>query len=219
MLHATITTLELVILSSAVGLVFGVVLGLLRLSKNPLVYGLPYLYIFFFRGSPLLVQMFLIYYGLGQFESIRESTLWEPVLSKPYWCAIIAFTMNTSAYIAEIVRGAVLAIPQGEMEAANAIGLSKAQTLRRITLPRAFGIMLPAYSNEVIFMIKGSALAATITVMDLMHITRDIAAKTYLHIELYLLAGVIYLLLVWLFLGIAKVCERLINKHKYYKLV
>lgn len=219
MLHATITTLELVILSSAVGLVFGVVLGLLRLSKNPLVYGLPYLYIFFFRGSPLLVQMFLIYYGLGQFESIRESALWEPVLSKPYWCAIIAFTMNTSAYIAEIVRGAVLAIPQGEMEAANAIGLSKAQTLRRITLPRAFGIMLPAYSNEVIFMIKGSALAATITVMDLMHITRDIAAKTYLHIELYLLAGVIYLLLVWLFLGIAKVCERLINKHKYYKLV
>lgn len=218
MLHATITTLELVILSSAVGLVFGVVLGLLRLSKNPLVYGLPYLYIFFFRGSPLLVQMFLIYYGLGQFESIRESALWEPVLSKPYWCAIIAFTMNTSAYIAEIVRGAVLAIPQGELEAANAIGLSKAQTLRRITLPRAFGIMLPAYSNEVIFMIKGSALAATITVMDLMHITRDIAAKTYLHIELYLLAGVIYLLLVWLFLGIAKVCERLINKHKYYKM-
>lgn len=219
MLHATITTLELVILSSAVGLLLGVVLGLLRLSKNPLVYGLPYLYIFFFRGSPLLVQMFLIYYGLGQFESVRESALWEPVLSKPYWCAIIAFTMNTSAYIAEIVRGAILAIPQGELEAANAIGLSKAQTLRQITLPRAFGIMLPAYSNEVIFMIKGSALAATITVMDLMHITRDIAAKTYLHIELYLLAGVIYLLLVWLFLGIAKVCERLINKHKYYKMV
>lgn len=219
MLHATITTLELVILSSAVGLLLGVVLGLLRLSKNPLVYGLPYLYIFFFRGSPLLVQMFLIYYGLGQFESVRESAFWEPVLSKPYWCAIIAFTMNTSAYIAEIVRGAILAIPQGELEAANAIGLSKAQTLRRITLPRAFGIMLPAYSNEVIFMIKGSALAATITVMDLMHITRDIAAKTYLHIELYLLAGVIYLLLVWLFLGIAKVCERLINKHKYYKMV
>lgn len=219
MLHATITTLELVILSSAVGLLLGVVLGLLRLSKNPLVYGLPYLYIFFFRGSPLLVQMFLIYYGLGQFESVRESALWEPVLSKPYWCAIIAFTMNTSAYIAEIVRGAILAIPQGELEAANAIGLSKAQTLRHITLPRAFGIMLPAYSNEVIFMIKGSALAATITVMDLMHITRDIAAKTYLHIELYLLAGVIYLLLVWLFLGIAKVCERLINKHKYYKMV
>lgn len=219
MLHATITTLELVILSSAVGLLLGVVLGLLRLSKNPLVYGLPYLYIFFFRGSPLLVQMFLIYYGLGQFESVRESALWEPVLSKPYWCAIIAFTMNTSAYIAEIVRGAILAIPQGELEAANAIGLSKAQTLRRITLPRAFGIMLPAYSNEVIFMIKGSALAATITVMDLMHITRDIAAKTYLHIELYLLAGAIYLLLVWLFLGIAKVCERLINKHKYYKMV
>lgn len=218
MLHATLTTIELVVLSSVVGLVFGVVLGLLRLSKNPFVFGLPYLYVFFFRGSPLLVQIFLIYYGLGQFESIRASSLWEPVLSKPYWCAIIAFTLNTSAYIAEIVRGAVQSLPVGEIEAANAIGMSKMQVLRRITLPRAFGIMLPAYGNEVIFMIKGSALAATITVMDLMHITRDIAAKTYLHMELYLAAGVIYLLLVWLFLGLAKGAERVINRHKYYKI-
>lgn len=217
MLHATITTLELVILSSAVGLLLGVVLGLLRLSKNPLVYGLPYLYIFFFRGSPLLVQMFLIYYGLGQFESVRESALWEPVLSKPYWCAIIAFTMNTSAYIAEIVRGAVLAIPQGEMEAANAIGLSKAQTLRHITLPRAFGIMLPAYSNEVIFMIKGSALASTIAIMDLTNQARSIIAQTYLTFEIFFAAGVIYLSLTVIFLGVARIFERFINRHAYYK--
>lgn len=217
MLHASITTIELVVLSCAVGLLFGVVLGVLRLSKNPLIYGLPYLYGFFFRGSPLLVQMFLIYYGLGQFDAIKSSILWEPVLSKPYWCAVIAFTLNTSAYIAEIVKGAIEAIPNGELEAADAIGMSKWQKLRRITLPRAFGIMLPAYSNEVIFMIKGSALAATITVLDLMQVTRDIAAKTYLHMELYIAAGVIYLLLVWLFLAIAKGAERLINRHKYYK--
>lgn len=217
MLHASITTIELVVLSCAVGLVFGVVLGLLRLSKNPLIYGLPYLYGFFFRGSPLLVQMFLIYYGLGQFDSVKASVLWKPVLSKAYWCAIIAFTMNTSAYIAEIVKGAIESIPNGELEAADAIGMSKWQKLKHIILPRAFGIMLPAYSNEVIFMIKGSALAATITALDLMEVTRKIAAKTYLHTELYIAAGVIYLLLVWVFLAIAKGAERLINRHKYYK--
>lgn len=219
LLQAVPTTIELVAISCILGLVLGVVLGLLRLSKNPLISGLPYLYIFFFRGSPLLVQMFLIYYGLGQFEFVKNSVLWQPVFSQAYWCAIIAFTLNTSAYIAEIVRGAVLAVPKGELEACDAIGMSAWQKLKRVTLPRAFGIMLPAYSNEVIFMIKGSALAATITVMDLMGVTKDIVAKTYLHMELYLLAGVFYLLLVWAFLALAKGFDRLINKHRYYKLV
>ncbi|PWR40830.1 ABC transporter permease subunit, partial [Listeria monocytogenes] len=88
---------------------------------------------------PLLVQIFLIYYGLGQFEAVRNSFLWEPVLSQAYWCAIIAFTLNTSAYLAEIIRGAIQNIPVGELEAADAIGMSKWQKLTRITLPRAFG--------------------------------------------------------------------------------
>ena len=195
LLKASVVTIELVVLSSVIGLIFGVVLGLLRLSKNPLVSTLPFLYIFFFRGTPLLVQMALIYYGLGQFEFIKESALWKPVLSQAYWCAIIAFALNTAAYIGEIVRGAVSAVPKGELEAADALGMSPAQKLRRITLPRAFGIMIPAYSNEVIFMLKGSALASSITVMDIIYTSKEIMSRTYTVLEIYFAARVIYLVL------------------------
>lgn len=218
LLSASVTSIELIVISCAVGLVFGVILGLLRLSKNPLISGLPFLYIFFFRGTPLLVQMFLIYFGLGQFKVLQEGWLWDSVLSSGYWCAIVAFTLNTSAYIAEIVRGAVQAVPKGELEAADAIGMSKWQKLTRITLPRAFGIMIPAYSNEVIFMIKGSALAYTVTVMDLMGVARKIMADTYLNLEILFMVGVLYLVMSWVFLAIAKAFDRYINRHKYYKI-
>ena len=217
LLKASVVTIELVVLSSVIGLVFGVVLGLLRLAKNPLVSTLPFLYIFFFRGTPLLVQMALIYYGLGQFEFIKESTLWKPVLSQAYWCAIIAFALNTAAYIGEIVRGAVSAVPKGELEAADALGMSPTQKLRRITLPRAFGIMIPAYSNEVIFMLKGSALASSITVMDIIYTSKEIMSRTYTVLEIYFAAGVIYLVLSWVILFGFRQFERWINGYKYYK--
>lgn len=215
LLSASITTIELVVISCLLGLVFGVVLGLMRMSGQVVLSGISFLYCFFFRGTPLLVQIFLIYYGLGQFDFIKSSVLWTPVLSQPYWCAIIAFTMNTSAYIAEIVRGAVLAIPKGELEAADAIGMSQRQKLARIVLPRAFGIMVPAYSNEVIFMIKGSALASTITIIDLMGKSRSIVAETYMTLEIYIAAGIIYLLLSFVFMGLARLFERFINRYKY----
>lgn len=215
LLKASLITLELVALSSILGLIFGLVVGLLRLSSNPFVKALPMAYIFFFRGTPLLVQIFLIYFGLGQFDVIKNSFLWEPVLSQPYWCAIIAFTLNTTAYIAEIIRGAIQAVPGGELEAADALGMSPIQKLYRITLPRAFGIMIPAYSNEVIFMLKGSALASTITIVDLIHSAKNIIAKTYLQLEIYFAAGVIYLLISWVILLLFRYFERYINKHKY----
>ena len=215
LLKASLTTVELVLLSSVLGLILGVTLGLLRLSKNPLVWIPPYLYIFFFRGTPLLVQIFLIYYGLGHFKIIQDSFLWKPVLSQPYWCAIIAFTLNTAAYIAEIVRGAMNAVPKGELEAADALGMSPSQKLKRITLPRAFGIMIPAYSNEVIFMLKGSALASTITVVDLMYTSKAIIAKTYLNLEIYFAAGIIYLLISWVLLFGFRQFDKKINHHKH----
>ena len=137
LMGGAVLTVQLVVISGIIGLFFGLILALLRLSKNWAVQILPFLYIFFFRGTPLLVQIFLIYYGLGQFEAVRDSFLWEPVLSQAYWCAIIAFTMNTSAYLAEIIRGAIQAIPVGELEAADALGMSKWQKLTRVTLPRA----------------------------------------------------------------------------------
>lgn len=217
LLGGAVITIKLVLISGVIGLLLGLILALLRLSKNWLIQALPFAYIFFFRGTPLLVQIFLIYYGLGQFEAVRQSWLWDPVLSQAYWCAIIAFTLNTSAYTAEIIRGAIQAIPSGELEAADAIGLSKWQKLTRITLPRAFGIVLPAYSNEVIFMLKGSALASTIALMDITGVARTISSRTYTIMELYFAAGVIYLLLTWVVLLVFRLLEKRLNRYMSYE--
>ena len=138
----------------------------MRVSANPVIRVLPLAYTFFFRGTPLLVQLFLFYYGLAQFEAVRESIFW-PYLREAYWCALLVFALNTGAYTTEILRGAIQAVPRGEVEAAQAIGMSRALMLRRITLPIAYRIALPAYSNEIILMLKGSALASTITLLDL----------------------------------------------------
>ncbi len=216
LLGGAVLTVQLVVFSGIVGLFFGLILALLRLSKHWTVQIIPFLYIFFFRGTPLLVQIFLIYYGLGQFEWVRQSFLWEPVLSQAYWCAIIAFTLNTSAYLAEIIRGAIQAIPIGELEAADAMGLSKWKKLTRITLPRAFGIVIPAYSNEVIFMLKGSALASTIALMDITGVARTISSRTYTNIELFFAAGIVYLLLSWVILFSFRLFEKRMNRHSSY---
>jgi len=146
-------TLELVGLSGLFGIMMAVPLALMRASTQPLLKGLAYGYIFFFRGTPLLVQIFLIYYGASQFDAVKDSFLW-PILKEPYWCAIIAFTMNTSAYSAELIRGAIQAIPHGEIEVADALGMNRLTKIRRIILPRALGIVLPAYSNEFLLMLK-----------------------------------------------------------------
>lgn len=216
LLGGAVLTVQLVVFSGIVGLFLGLILALLRLSKHWTVQIIPVLYIFFFRGTPLLVQIFLIYYGLGQFEWVRQSFLWEPVLSQAYWCAIIAFTLNTSAYLAEIIRGAIQAIPIGELEAADAMGLSKWKKLTRITLPRAFGIVIPAYSNEVIFMLKGSALASTIALMDITGVARTISSRTYTNIELFFAAGIVYLLLSWVILFSFRLFEKRMNRHSSY---
>ena len=218
LLKGSIITLELVFLSGVLGFIFAVPLALARLSKRWWVQALPFAYIFFFRGTPLLVQIYLIYYGLSQFPSITHSFLWKAdILSNPFWCAIIAFTLNTAAYIAEIIRGAIKSIPKGENEAADAIGMSYSQKLRRIILPRAFGIMLPAYGNEVIFMIKGSALASTITLMDITGVATTIMSKTYTVLELFFAAGILYLLLSWVFIALFRWLEKRVNRHLAYE--
>ncbi|WII95181.1 ABC transporter permease subunit [Moraxella haemolytica] len=216
MLQASVLTIELVVLSCLFGLIVGVVLGLMRSSRHLWIKALPFAYIFFFRGTPLLIQIFLIYQGLGQFDFIKDSFLWDPIFSKAYWCAIIAFTLNTAAYIAEIIRGSIAAIPKGELEAADAIGMSNTQKVRRIILPRAFGIMIPAYSNEVLFILKGSALAASITLAELTYTAKNLGAVNYLHLEMYTAAGIIYLLLAWILMIGFRLFENHINKHKRY---
>ncbi|WP_312156099.1 ABC transporter permease subunit, partial [Pseudomonas sp.] len=159
-------TLELVAIAVIAGLILAIPLGVARASRHWYVRALPYGYIFFFRGTPLLVQLFLVYYGLAQFDAVRSSALW-PYLRDPFWCTVLTMTLHTAAYIAEILRGALQAIPKGEIEAARALGMSRAKTLFYIMLPRASRIGLPAYSNEVILMLKASALASTVTLLEL----------------------------------------------------
>ena len=213
LLEGTLLTLELVGLSLLIGGILCIPLALMRVSSNPLVRALPLAYTFFFRGTPLLVQLFLFYYGLAQFDAVRESIFW-PYLREAYWCALIVFALNTGAYTTEIMRGAIQAVPRGEIEAAQAIGMSRWLLIRRITLPLAYRIALPAYSNEIILMLKGSALASTITLLDLTGMARTVIARTYMPVEIFFAAGCIYLLLTFLFIQGYRLLERRMMRHQ-----
>jgi arginine/ornithine transport system permease protein len=194
-------TLILVSLSLAIGLVFAIPLAVLRTSKNIFISGPINAYTYFFRGTPLLVQMFLIYYGMGQFESIKTSFLW-PFFREAYFCALFAFTLNTCAYTIEIIRGAIENTPHGEVEAAKAAGMSAYLRFKRIILPSSFRRALPTYSNEIIFMLHASSLASVITIIDITGAARIINSRYYSPYEAYLTAGAFYLtitfFLVWL---------------------
>ncbi len=205
-------TLELLALGLLVGSLIALPLGIARAQSSGRWRQAAGAYIFIFRGTPLLVQIFLIYYGLGQFESVRESAFW-PILREPYWCAIIAFALNTGAYQGEILRGAIQAVSKGEIEAARAIGMSRLLTLRRIILPAALRIGFPAYTNEVILMLKGTALASTVTLLDLTGMARTVIARTYMPVEIFLASGLIYLLLTFGFTQIFRIVERRITRH------
>lgn len=200
-------TLELVAIAVLAGLILAIPLGIARTSKKWYISGLPYAYIFFFRGTPLLVQLFLVYYGLAQFDAVRESSLW-PYLRSPFWCAAVTMTLHTAAYIAEILRGALQAIPKGEIEAARALGMSHSKALVHIMLPRAARIGLPAYSNEVILMLKASSLASTVTLLELTGMARTIIARTYLPVEIFFAAGMFYLAMSFVLVQAFKVLER-----------
>lgn len=194
-------TLILVSVSLSIGLVFAVPLAVLRTSKNILISGPINAYTYFFRGTPLLVQMFLIYYGMGQFEAIKASFLWT-FFREAYFCALFAFTLNTCAYTIEIIRGAIENTPHGEVEAAKAAGMSLYLRFTRIILPSAFRRALPAYGNEIIFMLHGSSLASVITIIDITGAARIINSRYYTPYEAFITAGVFYLtitfILVWL---------------------
>lgn len=207
LLEGAALTVELVAIAVAAGLILALPMGIARASRHWYVRALPYGYIFFFRGTPLLVQLFLVYYGLAQFDIVRHGPLW-PILRDPYWCAIITMTMHTAAYIAEILRGAIQAVPPGEIEAARALGMSRAQTMLYIILPRAARIGLPAYSNEVILMLKASALASTVTLLELTGMARTLNARTYVDIEFFFAAGVLYLAIAYIMVRAFKLLER-----------
>lgn len=207
----TWVTIKLLIESSIVGLMIAVPMALARVSHSRVLSGVSYAYIYVFRGTPLLVQLFIIYYGLAQFQAVRESVVWI-VLRDAYWCGLITLTLNTSAYVAEILRGGIRAVPHGEVEAARACGMSTALTYRRLILPMAFRIAWPAYGNEVILLLKGSALVSTITVFDLMGVTRTIFSRTY-SLDIFVYAGFIYFAITFVLTGLFRAAEYRLNRH------
>ncbi len=185
-------TVQLVVLSLSLGFVLALAVAFGRLSSNRVISWVTGVYVFLFRSTPLLVQIFLIYYGLGQFAGIRESFLW-PVLREAYWCAIIALTLNTAAYTGEIMRGGIQAVPFGQIEAARALGMSRPLLYRRIVLPQALRTILPAYGNEMIQMVQATSLASAITLIELTGAARTIASRSFQPVEMFIIAGAIYL--------------------------
>ncbi len=151
-------------------------------------------YILFFRGTPALVQVFLLYYGAGQFAAVRDSVLWT-VLREPFWCAVIALGLNSGAYVGRMLSGALKTLPRGPVEAGSALGLSAWGAMRTIKAPLVARAILPAYCNEVILTLKATSLASTITILELTGTARSIVAETYAPFEVFALAGVIYLAL------------------------
>ncbi|HET6468564.1 MAG TPA: ABC transporter permease [Geminicoccaceae bacterium] len=211
-LSGLVTTVWLVGLALMIGLVLSVPLAVLRTSRNPLVNAPVWAYTYFFRGTPLLVQLFMVYYGAGQFEAVRESVLW-PLLREAWFCALLVFTLNTAAYTTEIIRGAILATPSGEIEAAKACGMSPALMYRRIVLPSAFRRALPAYGNEVIFMLHGSAVASVITIVDLTGAARIVNSRYYTPYEAFLTVAVFYLALTFLIVFAFRLLEQRLHAH------
>lgn len=205
-------TISLVAISIVLGAILSVPIALGRMSGNPLLSWPAYAYVYFFRGTPLLAQTFLVYYGFGSFRpELQAIGLWG-FFREAWYCAIFAFSLNTAAYQAEILRGAIQSVPKGQWEGAAALGLSNLQTFRKIILPQAFIVALRPYGNEIILMIKGSAIVAIITVYDLMGETRRAYSRTF-DFQTYIWAAVIYLALVETLRNAIEWIEKKLTRH------
>ena len=207
LLSATMITLKLLSVSLIIGLFIGLFFAILRLNKNIFINKFAYGYSYIFRGTPLLVQIFIIYFGLGQIEYLRSTVLWV-ILKEPYWCAIIAFALNTGAYTSEILRSAFQTIKPGIIEAGKSLGISNKVIFYKIQIPIAIRQSLPAYGNEIILMMKGTSLASTVTIMDLTGVAKYIISTTFKPIEVFIVAGGIYLFMTFIIHNVIKFLEK-----------
>jgi|JI10StandDraft_1071094.scaffolds.fasta_scaffold70215_6 arginine transport system permease protein len=210
--HGLIITLLLMLSALILGALLACLMTLALFShhyylRKPIAF-----FIFFIRGTPLFVQIFLIYFGLGQFDWIRSSVLWH-ILQSPFACAVIALAMNTSAYTAILLKGAIHSVPEGEVTACQALGMSQRLMMKYIILPRAIRIALPAYSNEVMMILKATSLASTITLLDVMGVTNQIIANTYQTIPFLCLAGIIYLTINAIIMFVFRRIEKKANRY------
>ncbi len=205
-------TFQLLFLSAVLGLALAILLLLMRISGQWYLAAPTMVYIYIFRGTPILVQIFIIYYGLPQLDFVRDSIFW-PILREPFGCAIVALTLNTGAYVSEILRGGVLGVDRGLKEAGAALGLSVRHRFIYITSPIAIRLALPAYSNDVISLMKSTALASTITLLDMMGIARTIVAETYAPYEVFISLMVIYLIITWIIQRTFGWIEKRMSRH------
>ena len=206
-------TLQVVSISTILGIFLAVAVALMRISGNRLMSLPAYYFVYLIRGTPLLLQLYFVYYGLSQFEVIRESILW-PILKEPYWCGIITLTISTGAYSSEIIRGGILSVSKNYIEASGALGLSQIKTFLLITLPITVRQALPAYGNELILMVKASSLISIVTLMEITGIARTIISKTYAPVEIFLVAGSIYLVINFIIVMFVNLAERRLGIEK-----
>lgn len=207
-----VNTVQLVFLSLIIGLCLAIPLAIMRTSKKPWVNWPVWCFTYVFRGTPLLVQLYMIYYGVTLIDGIQESVFWV-IFERAFYPCLIAFTLNTAAYTTEIFRGSIEATPRGEIEAAKAYGMSAAKRMQRIVLPSAFRRAIPAYSNEVVFMLHSSAIASTVTIIDLAGAARDIYARFYAPFQAYIFVSLIYLCLTFTIFYLFKQLEKRLLGH------
>ncbi|MAV63737.1 MAG: ABC transporter permease [Candidatus Marinimicrobia bacterium] len=205
-------TLLLLLISLPIGFILALIFALGRVSKIKILSKSIASYIFVIRGTPLLVQIYLIYFGLGSVKFIRESFLWY-ALKEPFWCGVIALTINTVAYGAEIFRGGIQSIEKGQVESGLSLGFSKFLLLRKIILPIAIRKVLPSYGNELILMVKATSLVSLTTYMEMTGLARKIMAKTFAPVEAFVAAGILYLFLNFLMVQFVKYLEWKYNPH------
>jgi arginine/ornithine transport system permease protein len=211
--NGLVNTVHLVFLSLLIGLVIALPLAILRTVRNPFVSGPIWVFTYLFRGTPLLIQLYIIYYGIAQIPGIQE-TFWWLIFREPFYPALLAFTLNTAAYTTEIIRGAIIATPVGEIEAAKAYGMSWMLRMRRIILPNAARRAVQAYSNEVIFMLHASAIASVVTLMDLTGAARNIYARTYAPFDAFIFVALIYLMLTFILVFVFRKLENHLLRHQ-----
>lgn len=209
-------TLLLTASAGIFGLSFGTLTALARLSKHPILSWPAFAFTFAFRGTPLLVQLYLIYYGLGQILPgtwVRHSFLW-PYMRDGLWYAIVALGLNQASYNAEVIRGAIRAIPHGQIEAALSIGMNRWKILRRVTLPQAFRHCMPVLTSDLIILLKTTSLASTITIMEVMGTARMLQRQSLLIFEPLIAAGIIYFAVVFILTRVMNTVERRMTSYR-----
>lgn len=207
-------TAQLTVFSVLIGFSLGLLLAIMRVSSNGFVSGFAKYYSTVFRGTPLLVQIFLFYYGLGQFSFVKENAVLWWVVSDGARCAIMALALNTAAYTSEILRGGLMSVPHGLVEAAQACGMSRVLRFRRIEFPLAIRQALPAYGNEVVLLVKGTSLASTITVLEVTGYAKRLMSQTYAVLEVFAIAGALYLITNLVLVALVRMLENRLTRHQ-----